>query len=697
MKKIITLLLFAGLMSFQAPLNDPPAADESNPIYNEFNQPIDFAAITADHITSATASIQEKVNADIEKIVSLADEERTYENTLLALDDLSAMLSDVHAVIYLLGSTHSDSLIRNTAIESRVKISQFGNQIRLNEDLYKAVKAFSRSENSKALEGYKLKYLNNTIEAYEINGFALSDEEREVLKSLKDEISKYENQFSQNISTFKDELIVDENGVDGLPEDYKKMRLQEDGTYKIDMSYPSVGPFFRLSNSEQARKDLVLKFNNRAYPENIDVLQNLLRKRKEMAELLGYSSYSEYLIGHTTFSDYDLTSRMAKTPETVWEFENGLKKALREKSQKDYDELLEMKKTLFPGAEKINGWERSYLHDKLMKQKYQLDSEKVKEYFALDDVLSGLFEITQTLFDVEYREVENPSVWHEEVRMFEVIKDGKVKGRFYLDLFPRDNKYGHAACFQLRNGKMTPEGYKIPTASLVCNFPRPTEDKPSLMTHGQVRTFFHEFGHVLHHMMTTADLYSQSGTNVSRDFVEAPSQIFENWTWNYEALKMFARHYESGETLPKDLFDKMLAAKNVGSGMSASGQVFLGTFDLTLHDKYDPDGDKTTTDVLKEVQKEISLIDYVEGTHFHTAFGHLTGYASSYYGYLWSKVYAQDMFSVFDENGILDTETGIRYRDIILASGSSKDELELVKEFLGREPNNEAFLKELGL
>ena len=244
---------------------------------------------------------------------------------------------------------------------------------------------------------------------------------------------------------------------------------------------------------------------------------------------------------------------------------------------------------------------------------------------------------------------------------------------------------------------MTPLGYKIPTASLVCNFPKPTEDKPSLMPHSQVRTFFHEFGHVLHQMMTTADLYSQSGTNVSRDFVEAPSQIFENWTWNYEALKMFARHYETGEVLPKDLFDKMLAAKNVGSGMSASGQVFLGTFDLTLHDKYDPDGEKTTTDVLKEVQKEVSLIDYVEGTHFHTAFGHLTGYASSYYGYLWSKVYAQDMFSVFEENGIMDTETGIRYRDIILASGSSKDELELVKEFLGREPNNEAFIKELGL
>ncbi len=687
MKRILSLLLLIGLLSFQTPAKDSPVPDEKNPIYNEFNETIDFAAINAEHIKSATASIQEKVKTEIDKVVSIPDEERNYENSLLAVDDIRAMFADVYTTIYLLSSTHSDSLIRNTALESRVTLAKFDNEIELSEDLYKSVKAYSNTEEAKSLEGYKAKFLKETLEEYERNGFALSPEKREELKAINDEISKYSNEFSQNISTFKDELIVDDSGIDGLPEDYRKARLQEDGTYKIDMSYPSVGPFFRLSNSEQARKDLVMKFNNRAYPENIEVLQNLLRKRKEMAELLG----------HKTYSEYQLQSRMAKTPETVWEFENELKKALREKSQKDYDELLAMKKTMVPDAEKINGWERSYYNDKLMKEKYQLDSEKVKEYFELDDVLSGLFTITQTLFDVEYREVEDPSVWHEEVRMFEVIKDGQIKGRFYLDLFPRDNKYGHAACFQLRNGKMTPQGYKIPTASLVCNFPRPTEDKPSLMPHGQVRTFFHEFGHVLHHMMTTADLYSQSGTNVSRDFVEAPSQIFENWTWNYEALKMFSRHYETGEVLPQDLFDKMLAAKNVGSGMSASGQVFLGTFDLTLHDKYDPDGEKTTTDVLKEVQKEISLIDYVEGTHFHTAFGHLNGYASSYYGYLWSKVYAQDMFSVFDENGILDTETGIRYRDIILASGSSKDELELVKEFLGREPNNEAFLKELGL
>lgn len=681
MKKVLILLLSATLLAFQ------PSIEETNPIYNAFNEAIDFAGITADHISEATISIQAETRTSMSLIIEIENSKRTFDNTLLAIDDFNARFSDVYSVIYLLSSTHTDSLIRNTALEARTTLAQFDNEISLNEDLYKAVKSYADMPEAKSLTGYKAKYLKETIESYERNGFALSAEKRDELKKINDEISEFSNEFSKNVSTFQDHLEVNEAEIDGLPEDYKKARYQEDGSYKIDMSYPSTGPFFMLSNSDSARKNLVMKYNNRAYPANIDVLQNLLKKRLEMAKLLGHNSYAAYR----------LQNRMAKTPETVWEFETGLKDALNKKAQKDYDELLETKKTRVSDATMINGWERSYYSNILKKEKYELDGEEVKQYFALDDVLKGLFSITQTLFNFEYREVKDPSVWNPDVRLFEVYQDKKLKGRFYLDLFPRDNKYGHAACFPLRNGKLTADGYKIPTASLVCNFPSPTEDKPSLMSHDQVNTLFHEFGHVLHHMSTTANLYAQSGTNVSRDFVEAPSQIFENWTWNYDALKLFAKHYETREVLPQSLFDKMLAAKNVGSGMAASGQVFLGTYDMTLHDKYDPNGDETTTDVLKKVQADISLVPYVEGTHFQTAFGHLTGYGASYYGYLWSKVYAQDMFSIFDENGILDTKTGIRYRDIILASGSSKDELQLVVEFLGREPNNEAFLKELGL
>jgi thimet oligopeptidase len=268
---------------------------------------------------------------------------------------------------------------------------------------------------------------------------------------------------------------------------------------------------------------------------------------------------------------------------------------------------------------------------------------------------------------------------------------------FYMDLHPRENKFSHAACFPMISGKQTPQGYRMPVATLVCNFPQATPEQPALMSHNDVETFFHEFGHVLHSVLTKAELGSFSGSSVARDFVEAPSQIFENWVWDYEALKLFARHYKTNEILPVELHKKMVAAKNVGSGIATLQQIFYGLIDMTYHDKYNPEGSESTTDVVKELQNTVTLYPYLEGTNMQAAFGHLTGYAAGYYGYMWARVYAQDMFSVFEKNGIMDKKTGIRYRDIILSKGGEEKEIELVKQFLGREPNQEAFMKYLGL
>ena len=345
----------------------------------------------------------------------------------------------------------------------------------------------------------------------------------------------------------------------------------------------------------------------------------------------------------------------------------------------------------------MEAWEVSFYNNLLMRNKYSIDQEKVKEYFALDNVMNGLFKITQQLFGVKYVQVADASVWHQDVKAFDVKQDGITIGRFYLDLFPRENKYTHAACFTIRKGKQYGGVYQMPVAALICNFNAPAAGKPSLLTHAQAVTFFHEFGHVLHNLLTKAELASQSGTSVKRDFVEAPSQIFENWVWNYDALKLFARHYKTGEILPKELFQKMSAARNVGSGLAASAQINYGVLDMTLHDRYDPNGDKSTTDVAKEVYNSIMPFDFVDGTNYQAAFGHLTCYAAGYYGYMWSKVYAEDMFSVFEKNGILDQKTGMRYREAILANGGSKDEFEMVKDFLGREPDQKAFFRSLGL
>lgn len=694
MKNLWVLVLIAILFvscnsreNQQTSGNKPTSKIPDNPLFNIFNNPIDYASLTDQDIRLATESIQVFTNNTLKNIISVKDEEKTFENTMGAFDQLYGDYASIAYSVYLMAYTHPDSLLRNTALESNTILGKFGNDIALNENLYKAIKSYSMSDEAKNLNGHRAKFLTETVARFERNGFALSKEGRDQLKTINNELSTIGDLFSKNIAAYNDFLIVNEAGMDGLPEDYKEARKQNDKTYKVDLSYPSYVPFMKYAHSDKVRKELYIKFMNRAVPENLDVLQQLIQKRLEMANLLGYDTYAAYA----------LEDKMAKNPSTVWEFINNLILDLRAKTKMDTQEILEIKKEHGGDSELINAWESSYYTNILLKEKYQVDNEIVKQYFALDDVIDGLFSITQTLFELQFKEVKKPSVWHEEVRMFEVYQDNKLKGIFYLDLFPRANKYTHAACFGIKHGMKTNKGYQIPMASLVCNFPKGTADKPALMSHREVEIFFHEFGHVLHELVTTAELFSQSGTNVAQDFVEAPSQIFENWVWNYNAVKRFAKHYKTREVMPEELFNKMLASKNVGSGINATTQLFLGTLDFTLYDKYMPNGKENTTHVLRALHNKIMPFPYVEGTHFQASFGHLYDYGSSYYGYLWSLVYAQDMYSIFEKNGVLDKTTGLRYRDIIMARGDTENALNLVEEFLGREPNNNAFLKELGL
>lgn len=689
MKNKLTLFLLfylvVAISSFAADKN----SSQSNPLLGKFNEVIQFADLTAEQIKEATDVSISEARKSLDKLYSIPKEKRTFDNTMLELDNIYNKAGNVYGCVYLMGSTHPDDAARNQAEECNAEFAKFFNEIQLDENLYRAVKDYSLTAESKTLTGYKARFVQKTVEDFERNGFALSKENRDELKILNDKISDLSILFQKNIAEVDDYQIVDENEIDGLQEDYKNSRRTEDGKYKIDLSYPSYIPFMKFSNSESARKKLYTMFNNRAATKNPEVLIKVLMLRQQMAELLGFKTFAEYRVG----------DRMAKTPQNVWDFENNLVDKLKEKARMDYDELLSVKRAKL-GNDTINviqPWESGYYNNILLKEKYDLDQNLVKEYFETNNVIDGLFQIAQHLFDVEFEEVKNPSVWYEGVRLFNVKQDGKIISRFYVDLYPRANKYSHAACFPMISGKETAEGYQLPTATLVCNFPAPTADMPSLLPHSDVETFFHEFGHVLHNVLTKTKLSSHSGTSVSRDFVEAPSQIFENWTWNYESLKLFAKHYKTGEVLPKELFDKMIAAKNVGSGLANTQQVFYGILDFTLHDKYDPTSSKTTTEVVKELQSEITLYPFLEGTQMQAAFGHLMGYAAGYYSYLWALVYADDMFSVFDKNGIMDVNTGLKYRDIILANGGSRDELEMTVEFLGREPNQDAFFKSIGL
>ncbi|OFX88267.1 MAG: hypothetical protein A2W99_09945 [Bacteroidetes bacterium GWF2_33_16] len=659
-----------------------------NPFFPSHNKEIDFRIITKEHVSDATKLVMERSKADLENIYSVGLE-RTFENTMLALDNMYNSLVKVNEVISLLAYVHPDDDIRNECLSSIAELGKFFNEIALSEELYNAVKDYSKTSEAESLAGHRKKYLKETIEEFERNGFALPIEKRNELKIIQDKLSDLGIQFESNISSYQDSLIVTAEQIKGLPEDYKKVHITEDGNYKISLEYPSFVPFMKYSKSDDARKELSKRYKNKAADKNLEILKQILIEREDMAKLLGFKTYAAYRT----------ENRMAKNPQNVWKFEIELKDKVRKKAEIDYEELLDVKRKYKSdmSINSIESWEAAFYDNILLEEKYQLDNQKLKEYFEVNTVIDGLFQITQHLYGLKFEEVKSPNVWHDEVRLYNVLEDDRNIAKFYLDLYPRKNKYGHAAMFGMIPGKQMGRDYQLPIASLVCNFPRANEDMPALMLHDDVVTFFHEFGHLMHDLLTRTELSAQAGTNVARDFVEMPSQIFENWAWDFEALKLFAKHYKTKEVLPKDFYDKMILSRNVGSGLQTMQQIFYGILDLTYHDKYNPNGEESTTDIVKKLQNEITLYKFQEDTHFEAGFGHLNGYAAGYYSYLWAKVFSEDMFSVFIRNGVMDKNTGIKLRKVVLEKGSSVDELEMVKEFLGREPSQEAFLKSIGL
>jgi len=469
---------------------------KENPIFAPFNQTINFKEFIPEHISKAADEIIKSSEERLGKIISLESNSRTFSNTLKALDDLYNEIEKVHSVVFLMAYVHPQKEIQDKSLESINKLNKFINELNLNVELYWAVKDYAETDEAKKLQGSDKKLLKDTIRDFEHNGLGLPEEKRNEIQEIQDKISDLSIQFESNISSYKDELILTEEEMRGLPEDYKEERRTKDGRYKIELNYPSYFPFMKYAESDEARKQLSRKFKSIASDKNLDVLQKLLAERKRLTEVHGYKSFAEY----------QLKNRMAKTPETVWDFEKSLKEKVDRKADSDYNLLLEKKRAhkKDENIDKVHSYESAFYTTKILRENYEVDDEEVKEYFELNNALDGLFSITGRLFGIDFKEVEHPNVWHEEVRLFEVYESSRLLGRFYLDLFPRDDKFNHAACFGMFPGKQTNEGYQLPHASLVTNFPKPTSNKPSLLTHSDVVTLFHEFGHLMHDLLTKA-------------------------------------------------------------------------------------------------------------------------------------------------------------------------------------------------
>jgi len=649
-----------------------------NPLLRNSKDPIAFDQLAIEHVREAALKVVDLVNQEIECVVKSARDDK--KNRLWRRDHLINVLENVLSPLYLLKETHPVETMRDACQAAVEDLMNFHNELCLREDLYTALKEFA--DENPDLDDLEARYVRKSMEDYQRNGFRLEKEDREKLKALDNEISQLELSFRRNISQCNDSEILSEAEIDGLPQDFKDSHRLEDGTYKVMIKRPDYTDLLSYLNNADVRKRVYAKYQNRA-PENLPLLVEIIKLRNKRSQLLGYETYAQY----------KLESKMAGSSEAVWRFIKELSAKIEKKSNQDYEVLRGANK-----GSRFDIWDKSWISTKYKESHFKLDDEEVRCYFPFQRVTEGLFEVAQNLYGIRF--VQNPrlSVWHEDVKAYEVWEGEKKLARFYLDMFPRESKYSHAACFGMQCGRKLLDGsYQTPEAALVCNFSKPGIDRPSLLTHQNVNTYFHEFGHLMHQLLTRAPIAEFSGTSVERDFVEMPSQIMENWVWEKHALQRFAKHYQTDKPIPDHLVEKMLEARYLNSGIDNQMQLFYTALDMSYHDGFQPDTPEDTTRLMIELQSKYTLFPTLENSHFQASFDHLIGYSAGYYGYLWSCVYADDMYSVFKDGGIYNPEVGARFREIILAKGNTEDPMSLIKQFLGREPDTKAFLANLGI
>uniref|UniRef100_H2YA06 Peptidase M3A/M3B catalytic domain-containing protein n=1 Tax=Ciona savignyi TaxID=51511 RepID=H2YA06_CIOSA len=543
-------------------------------------------------------------------------------------------------------------------------------------------------------EGKRL--LTRMIKLGKRNGLHLDEDVRNKIKANKKRQTEIGIDFQKNLNEESDKLIFKQEQLAGLPDDFTNaLDKDSSGNYVVTLKYPHYFPIMKKCSNSKTRKEMEKAFNSRCKEENRAILTELVKLRAEKAKLLGYENHAAFV--------HDM--RMAKHPNNVINFTKSLAEKLKPLGESDLAEMIRLKEEdcakygeEFDG--KISMWDLKYYMNKI-EENYAIDHEQLKLYFPLHVVTKGLLEIYQELLGLNFAKLDEAHAWHQDVTLYSVTDrdNGNLIGHFYLDLHPREGKYGHAACFGLVPGCLNSDGTRqLAVAAMVANFTKPTSDAPSLLTHDEVETFFHEFGHVMHQICAEAEFEMFSGTSVERDFVEAPSQMLENWCWEYEPLKRMSQHYKDGSDIPKDLIDALIKSRNANTGVFYLRQITLGTLDLKIHMTDSAD----VTKVYADACTDILGIPASEGTCMPATFGHLAGgYDAQYYGYLWSEVFCFDMFYsrqvLFKKEGIMSSAVGRDYRKFILKPGGSMDAEDMLRHFLGREPNQAAFLTAKGL
>lgn len=576
----------------------------------------------------------------------------------------------------LLSQVHPDEKVRKDAESCEQKASSFMTDLSLNQAVFQAL---LMGENT-PLDVDAKRLLERTLRDFRRSGVDKDDATRAKIKKLRDELVTIGQEFGQNIRDERFVINLDSKDLKGMPADYvSDHKAGADGKIEISTDYPDYIPFMKYADSNKARQELRFKYLNRGQ-KNGPILKSMIDKRNELAQLLNYSSYADYVV----------EDKMIKEAKSIHSFIDKISKISKAGADKEYAAMLKFKQKTDKKAKAIYGYESGYIEEAFKKDKFKFDSQSVRPYFSYNKVRDGLLAVTSKLFNIHYVPITDAKVWHGSVLAYDVFDESAKLGRIYLDMHPREGKYKHAAQFTVLSGL---KDRQYPEGALVCNFPNPKDgDGSALMEHREVVTMFHEFGHLLHHVFAGQQQWMPfSGVATEWDFVEAPSQLLEEWAWSSEVLAMFANHYQTGAVIPADLVKKMRAADEFGKAISARQQMFYAALSADYFDK-----DPKSFDLeehLKQLQSQYSYFPYEEGTHFQNSFGHLDGYSAMYYTYMWSLSIAKDLLEPFQKAGLMNQKIAKKYRDTILKQGGAKDAQDLVQEFLGRPFRFDAFEK----
>lgn len=658
---------------------------------------IPFDAVKAEHVSPAIESGIAKAKDRLAELVK-SGKTRTFANTLEALDVISEELDFAMGVVSHLESTATYPALREAYNQVLPKVSEFRSSLILDENLWAALQEYAATDEAKKLQGPRERYLKRTITAFRNHGAALPKDKKARLMEIDSELSSITTKFSQNVLDSLNQfeyLIKDEAALDGLPDSARALgqslaKAKGLDGWRFTLQMPSFIAIMTYLKDRKVREKFFRAYSTVASKgdlSNVDHLYRILELRDEKAKLLGFKD----------FGDFAVSDRMAQNGAAAYNFVKSLTDDIHPYFEREAETLKAYVRKLEGDSFVLNAWDTTFYAEKLRKAEYDLDEEMLRPYFPLPSVIKGVFDVCSRLFDITVEEVDGMPTWDPSVKVYKVgNSDGSLVGYFYADLFPRENKRG-GAWFDSFLTHADGEPNSLPHVGLIAgNFSPPSDGKPALLTHDEVNTLFHEFGHLLHHLFGRVELRGQSMSSVAWDFVEFPSQIMENWCFEREAIDLFARHYETGERIPDALFTKIRKAQNFRRGSFYMRQLSFGTLDCRLHREYNREKDGDILAYSRKHLQQFSIVELPETYAWLCSFNHIfsspVGYAAGYYSYLWAEVLEADAFSMFVKTGIMNSATGKELRTKILAKGDSEDPMELFKSFVGREPDTKALL-----